>query len=631
MSSLGLTKEARRMVIVLILGAILVVLNQTLLSPALPGIMTTMNVSATTVQWLTSAYSLTEAVMIPFAAWFMGRFSTRKLFISGMGLFATGSLVAALAPVFGVLLLGRVLQAMATGILMVMVMSLMLLSFPREKRGQAMGLVSLVIAFAPAIGPSLGGLLEDLVGWRVLFGIVAVLAVVVVLFASRVLTNYEGFSRTSADGLSIVLSTVGLVMLLYGLSSFASSPYPALCAILIVLGIAVIALFAKRQASLREPMLKLEVLKSRRYRTACLTVCVLNAVLIGLGVLMPLYTQNVLGYSATLSGLVTLPGAVIGAVAGLFAGRIYDRFGIRKIALASVIVTVAGGIGLLMYRADSSLAEVIIVATVTNIGIQLLFTPLSTWGVNSLENRLVQHATSVTSTVNQVGASLGTALIMSFSALGSSMSVQSEGVGRVFDGYHLSFIVTFVLILVVFFAVVIFARDKASDAMPSSTTEGKTETSDVRTVADIMDEDVVTIPANATIGQATQLLSSTGASGAVLVDGSNAVRGFLSNSDILSLFGDRMEAVTGMSGFVALRMTDNADVKTRANEIADLRAQDYATKQVVSVEPTTTFEAACEKIAERRLKELPVVENGKLVGVVRRRSLMRYLSGVFRD
>ena len=197
MTPLGLSNEQRNMVVVLLCGAVLVVLNQTLLSPALPSIMQHLQVDATTVQWLTSAYALVEAVVIPLAAWFMGRFSTRVLFMGGMALFGAGSLVAALAPVFAILLIGRIMQAMATGVMMVMV-----------SRGKAMGLVSLVIGFAPAIGPTLGGLLVDVVGWRALFCIVVAFSVLIILFAARALKNREGFPRTSADAPSIIFSSM---------------------------------------------------------------------------------------------------------------------------------------------------------------------------------------------------------------------------------------------------------------------------------------------------------------------------------------------------------------------------------------------------------------------------------------
>ena len=292
MTPLGLSNEQRNMVAVLLCGAVLVVLNQTLLSPALPSIMQHLQVDATTVQWLTSAYALVEAVVIPLAAWFMGRFSTRVLFMGGMALFGAGSLVAALAPFFAILLVGRIMQAMATGV------------------------VSLVIGFAPAIGPTLGGLLVDVVGWRALFCIVVAFSVLIILFAARALKNREGFPRTSADAPSIIFSSIGLAALLYGLSSFASSDQVEVCVALMVAGLIFVGLFVWRQFKIDEPMLRLEVLYSRRYRMAFIVCALLQAILIGLSVIVPLYIQNVLGYSATISGLATLPGALLGAIAG---------------------------------------------------------------------------------------------------------------------------------------------------------------------------------------------------------------------------------------------------------------------------------------------------------------------------
>ena len=170
--ALGVGRKELVMVGVLLVGVLLAVLNQTLLSPALPAIMGDLQVDATTVQWLTSGYSLVEAVVIPLSAYLIGRFSTRQLFISAFALFTAGSLAAAVAPNFWVLLLGRVLQAACTGMSMPMVFTVILLVFPREKRGTAMGVIGLIIGFAPAVGPSVAGLLVDSVGWRALFAIV---------------------------------------------------------------------------------------------------------------------------------------------------------------------------------------------------------------------------------------------------------------------------------------------------------------------------------------------------------------------------------------------------------------------------------------------------------------------------
>lgn len=630
---MNMTSEQKKTVTVLLVGAVLVVLTQTALSPALPSIMTMLNVDATTVQWLTSAYALTEAVIIPLAAWFMGRFKTRTLFAMAMGLFGVGSLVAMAAPVFAFVLIGRILQAAAAGVMMVMVMALILLAFPHEHRGKAMGVVSLVIGFAPAIGPTLGGFVVDGLGWRALFLIVAILAALTIALSFACLENKAAFPSSRFDGLSVVFSTIGLVCLLYGLSSFASSDNVALCVGLIVVGLAFVALFARRQLTLEEPLLRLEALKSRRYRIAIVTVVFLQAILIGLVVLMPIYIQNVLGYSATVSGLVILPGAFIGALAGLWAGRIFDRHGIRTLAFVGSFLLVVSGIGMFFYGIDSPIWFVVAANCLNGICIQLLVTPLITWGINSLSDDLVQHATAVTNTMNQVGGSLGTALIMSFSAMGSSMaSPQASELERLFAGYHTSYGVVLAFTVIVFLIVVVFVRnlrvESAGAAVASVESAKETGRKFVR---DVMSENVLTIPSNATVSEAAERLSTGHASGAVLLDAAGDVDGFVSNSDVLRFFGEEASVVVAGGGFTALAMLDDERVQDQIARMSETEVKDIATRKVMGISPDATFEEACRLLAEKRLKSLPVIEQGKLLGVVRRRDLMKFISSSMRE
>ena len=235
---MGLTKQQLQMVTVLVIGAFLVVLNQTLLTPALPTIMEHLNVSATTVQWLTSGYSLVEAVIIPLNAYFLGRFPTRRIFLGGMGLFAVGSALCATAPNFTFLMAGRICQACATGVVMPSVFALVLLVFPKERRGAAMGIIGLIVSFAPAVGPSLSGVLVDTIGWRALFITVVACTVVILVMGFFMMRNFEGFDRTSFDGPSVLLLALGMVGMLYGLSTFTSSDTPLLSVVLMVAGAA---------------------------------------------------------------------------------------------------------------------------------------------------------------------------------------------------------------------------------------------------------------------------------------------------------------------------------------------------------------------------------------------------------
>lgn len=631
MDQLKITSEQRKTVIALLAGAILVVLTQTALSPALPPIMAMLNVDATTVQWLTSAYSLTEAVVIPLAAWFMGRFKGRTLFVGCMALFGIGSLISAVAPIFAIVLLGRILQAAAAGVMMVMVMALILLAFPHEHRGKAMGVVSLVIGFAPAIGPSLGGVIVDGPGWRALFIIVAILAAIVIVVGLRFLNNSRSFPQTKFDILSVIFSTIGLVCLLYGLSSFTTSDNIAVCICLLIVGIIFVALFARRQFTIEAPLLKLEALKSRRYRVAIFAVIFLQAILIGLVVLMPIYIQNVLGYSATVSGLVILPGAFLGALAAILAGRIFDRHGIWYLALAGGVLLLISGIGMYFYGIDSPIWYVILANALNGICIQLLVTPLITWGINSLNDDLVQHATAVTNTMNQVGASFGTAVIMSFSALGTSLSTQPTELERLFDGYHLSYGVVLAFSLIVLLIIVFFVRNLQDETVPALATDRTQIQSDRRYVKDVMDKSILTIPSGITISDAISELTESNQSGAVLVNAKGIAEGFISNSDILRFFGEETNVVTGGTGFTALVTLNDKGVQSRIARMSKTPAMTIATKKIVGINPNTSFEEACRLIAEKRLKELPVIEDGKVLGVVRRRDLMRFISKAMKE
>lgn len=460
---MGLTKQQITMVAVLMAGAFLAVLNQTLLTPALPTIMSHLKVNATTVQWLTSGYSLVEAVVIPLNAYLLGRFSTRKLFIGGIGLFAIGSAFCACAPTFSFLFLGRICQASATGVLMPTVFSLILLIFPRESRGSAMGMIGIIVGFAPAIGPSISGVLVDTIGWRALFILVALLAVLLVIASTLWLKNFEGFNRTVFDALSVALLAVGMISLLYGLSTFTSSSKPLSSILLMIGGLCILAFFAKRQARLENPILRIQVLKHREFRIATLVIILLEALLIGSSVLLPLFIQNALGQSPTTSGLMMLPGALGGAICGLIAGRLFDRFGVRNITVIGSIVLVAGVVGYLSFTPDTSVLTVCLTYTIACAGIQFLITPLNTWGINSLPTSAIPHGNAIVSTMEQVGSSLGTAFVVSLTALSFLLTpTNASSAEQTFAGCHIAFLGVFAIAVSIALIIILFARDKTN-------------------------------------------------------------------------------------------------------------------------------------------------------------------------
>lgn len=627
---MGLTRTQTIMVAVFLAGTVLAVLNQTLLSPALPAIMADLGVDATTVQWLTSGYSLTEAVIIPFAAYFIGRFSTRQLFLGGMTLFTLGSLCAAVAPSFPFLLLGRVLQAAGTGAVMPMVFTVILLIFPREKRGSAMGIISLVIGFAPAVGPSLAGLLIDSVGWRALFVIVTVLSALIVVVGFAALKNYGEFKRVTFDPLSVALTTVGLVCLLYGLSTFASTDNLPLTIGFIVVGAALMAVYVRRQLKLETPMLQVGILRTRRYATAVVVIVIVQAALMGTGVIIPLFIQGTLGNSATVSGVAMLPGAVLGALMSFIAGRLFDRYGVRKLAIPGGVLTLVGAFGMAALGIDASILAVAAVYTVMVVGLQTMMTPLNTWGVNSLDNSVIQHAQGVSNTLNQIAGAFGTALLVSISALSPMLAPQAGALEQQYLGQHLAFCVMTALLVVAFVVVCALVSDKpskkaAKEAGARSAAVEAAAAADPLTVAYAMDRSPVSVPSDAPMREVVRVMAESDTSGVPVVDSAGMLVGFVSDGDVASYLGKNELSFFDPS-LTLVRFSDEGDFVARLDDLLDLGVMSVATRRVVTVEAGDSIDDACHVLAEKRIKKVPVVQDGKLVGTLSRRNIIHAIA-----
>ena len=656
--ALGVSRRDMVMIGVLLAGTLLAVLNQTLLSPALPTIMASLDVDATTVQWLTSGYSLVEAVIIPLSAFLIGRFTTRQLFNTGFVIFAIGSLAAALAPNFWVLLLGRVLQAACTGMVMPMVFTVILLVFPREKRGTAMGAIGLIIGFAPAIGPSVAGLLVDSVGWRWLFGIVTILTVVVLVFSLVLLRNYGDFKRTSFDKLSVLLSTVGLVCLLYGLSTFASSDNLIVTGALIVIGLVLVGLFVRRQFALPVPMLKVDILKTRKYATTVIIIVIVQAALMGTGVITPLYIQGVCGYTATMSGVAMLPGAVIGAFMGLVSGRLFDRFGVRKVVVPGCLVALLGAFSLTLLGMDTDFIFIMLAYTVLTVGLQFTMTPLNTWGVNSLSNDVIQHAQGLSNTLNQVAASLGTAMLVSISALAPVFAPEATGIEQLYIGDHMAFCTTAAIMVIATLIILFFVRDKVKekgaasvdttaageqladyaagfdgvtvDATATENVAAATGSSDGEEaeyhVSDAMDREPLVVPVGTTMDKVIELMAAHDTSGVPVVDDGGKLVGFISDGDVASYLGSNDISLLD-STLNIYRYEDDSALRSRLADLLDLDVMSIATKRVISIHADTPIDKAVHTLSEKRIKKVPVVDDeGRLVGTLSRRNVMHAIA-----
>ncbi|WP_449621229.1 DHA2 family efflux MFS transporter permease subunit [Robertmurraya sp. Marseille-Q9965] len=398
---------------VLMIGAFIAFLNNTLLNIALPSIMVELEVEAATVQWLTTGFMLVNGILIPATAFLIEKYSVRRLFLVAMGLFTIGTVVAGMAHGFPVLLTGRMLQASGSAIMMPLLMNVMLVSFPVEKRGAAMGVFGLILMAAPAIGPTLSGWIIEHYDWRMLFHFVTPIAAAVFIIGFFLLKDKKEKVNIKLDFFSLLLSSIGFGGILYGFSSAGSkgwdSPH-----VYIAIPVGVIALvwFIVRQSKLERPMLNFQVFKYPMFALSSSITMVVNMAMFAGMLLVPIYVQTLRGISPLDAGLLMLPGALAMALMSPINGRLFDKVGGRILAVIGLTILVVTTYLFSNLTLDMSYQHLMLLHAVRMFGMSMVMMPVSTNGLNQLPRRLYPHGTAMNNTLNQVSGAIGTALLV---------------------------------------------------------------------------------------------------------------------------------------------------------------------------------------------------------------------------
>lgn len=416
------------LMIVLLSGAFITILNQTLLATALPPIMIDFQVTESTVQWLQSIFMLVNGIMIPVTAFLIAKFTTRKLFIFAMSIFSIGTLVAAISPHFSFLLIGRILQGAGAGIMMPLLQTIMFLIFPLEKRGRAMGIYGLVIGFAPAIGPSLSGYLVDHFPWRSVFYVVFPITIIIIVAAYRLLKNVTKITNPKIDYPSIILSTLGFGGLLYACSIAGSAGWTSFSVIIsFIVGGITLTLFIMRQLRLDDPILEFKVFQSRIFTLTTALGMIVFAAMIASTVILPLYMQIMLGYDAFHSGLMLLPGAIVMGVMNPVNGSLFDKYGGKWLLRIGLIIVTITTFFFSFLSIDTSIYYLSALNAVRMLGISMVMMPSTTLGLNQLPKELIPHGTAMNNTFRQIAGSVGTAILVTVMATSQTMDGTVEG------------------------------------------------------------------------------------------------------------------------------------------------------------------------------------------------------------
>lgn len=449
--------------------------TQLQLSAALPTIVSDFGISVTTGQWLTSIFQLVMGVMVPLTAYLTRRFSTRQIVIASMAVFTLGSVFAWLGSSFVLVLIGRLLEAVGTGVMWPVLQITVFSIYPLSRRGMAMGTVGMAMSVAPAIGPTLGGVQTDLNGWRSIFLTLTVIGVISLFLAIFGLRNFGTRDASAkADFFSVGLSIFGFGGLMFGFTNIESYPFThPMVWLAMLIGVVGIVWFvlrqihgARRQAadpSKQPPLLNLSVLKNKSFTVGTVTAALSFFAFSSIMVIMPLYIQDCRGYSATISGLVMLPGAFGQCIAQFFGGKALDRFGARPVALIGSITLLFGTIMMSLISMTSWIWWVSIWQFVRQIGMGFVLMPITTWSLNCLEPEEVSAGSAVTNTVRQIAGAIGAPVLVilmeTFTALrwaaigGTKNMYAAANVFGIQWALRVSATICFIMVVMVFFGV----------------------------------------------------------------------------------------------------------------------------------------------------------------------------------
>ncbi len=415
----------------LIIGAFFAILNETILNVAYTDLTIELQVQFSSIQWLSTAFMLMVGILVPISALLIQWFTTRQMFIGAMALFTVGTILSGLAPNFGFLLVGRIIQACGTGLLLPIMMNTILVLYPPHKRGAAMGTVGLVIMFAPALGPTLGGLILEVTHWRWLFFIVVPFAIFSIVFGAMYLKNVTDVTKPKVDVISVILSTLGFGGIVFGFSSVGEGEggwmHPEVY-LSVIIGALSLVFLVLRQLKVEEPMLDVRAFKYPMFSLTTVLLIIMMMSLFSTMIIIPIFLQGPLLLTAFVTGLVLLPGGVINGLLSPVTGKLFDKFGPRVLVIAGTAVLVIVMWFLTRVNPETSVTMFIILHIALMIGLSMIMMPAQTNGLNELPRKLYPHGTAILNTLQQVAGAIGVALFISI--MSSRQNHYLEGVSN---------------------------------------------------------------------------------------------------------------------------------------------------------------------------------------------------------
>ena len=444
-------KNAKLMAAVLMIGSFIGLFGETALNMALTNIMEDFSIGAGTAQWLTTGYLLVLAILVPLSAYLMRWFTTRQLITAAIILMLIGSLFCALSPNFTLLLVGRLIQALGTGIFLPLMFSVVLMVFPMNKRGAVMGIVGSVLTAGPALGPSFAGLIISVSSWHYIFWLMIVLNLLLLIFGAPKMDNVSDLSRPKIDILSLVFSTVGFGGIVYALATLAeASISEAKVWLPLVVGVIALILFITRQFKMESPMINLRVFKYPMFALGTVLMFFNLFMILSVAILIPLYLKSVLGFAALAAGLLMLPGNALNIVMSPIVGSSFDRVGAKIYTrIGYVLITISAALFVIVISATTPVWQIVVLLMVFFLGISMTIMPAQTNAMNQLPPKMYADGSAAMNTLTQVAGALGTAIAITMFTLGQTKYIEKNGAEAPLDflayGVHYAFIIVLII------------------------------------------------------------------------------------------------------------------------------------------------------------------------------------------
>ena len=631
------TRKPSTILVVAAFAAFLATFNETFLNVGFAPIMESLSVDVSTVQWLATAYMLGAAVMVPVSAFAYRSFPTRQLFCATTALLVIGSVIGALAPNFTVLLVGRIVQALGTGMLIPIGMNITLEVAPREKLGTYMGIMGAMTTLGPSSSVILAGVILAFFSWPMLLWVFAGLSLLCFLAGAIILRDIAHLTHPKLDAPSVALIAIALIGILYGISTiFGGNIIFAVASI--VVGAAVLAVFVVRQGKLAEPLIDLRPLKIPPFAVGVVVNMLSLITIFAMNIIVPTFMQSALGTPPLVASLILFPAILCSCVISPLAGRIYDKQGPGILLPLGFLCITIFSVLTAAFIATASPVLLAILYVPVICGSALIIGPVQSYALSKLSPEMNPHGVTVMSTGFQIAGCIGSSVFVGvYAAVGATQAASGAGTIDAMSAGMLAAGVLVGVVALIGFTLALWIRSNAKKPVSMATqaqesawageAQGTAATTasiatTANALAQIMKTDVYTLPEDSTVLDAMKLFMERGISGVPVVDSKLQVVGFISDGDVMACLADQVPTFKSAWSFIVER--ENEDFDRTLRETMNMNVVELSRKKVISVNIDDDLGEVARVLSENHLKKAPVLDGNKMVGIINRSNITKY-------